>query len=85
MLDEPLPPLAAALREALRTFLLRLGSLQAAPPAWPAHRVAGHGGEGHEGNRGERSTVSVTRFGLQIPSFTYPGVEDRDLFTRITR
>ena len=27
--------------------------------------------------------MGVTRFGLQIPSFTYPGVEDRDLFARI--
>ncbi|HWF25826.1 MAG TPA: LLM class F420-dependent oxidoreductase [Solirubrobacteraceae bacterium] len=27
--------------------------------------------------------MGVTRFGLQIPSFTYPGVDDRDLFDRI--
>ncbi|HWF36581.1 MAG TPA: LLM class F420-dependent oxidoreductase [Solirubrobacteraceae bacterium] len=25
----------------------------------------------------------VTRFGLQIPNFTYPGVRDRDLFSRV--
>ena len=28
--------------------------------------------------------MGVTRFGLQIPSFTYPAVEDRDLFTRVS-
>jgi F420-dependent oxidoreductase-like protein len=27
--------------------------------------------------------MGVTRFGLQIPNFTYPGVADRDLFERI--
>lgn len=27
--------------------------------------------------------MGVTRFGLQIPSFTYPGVADRDLFGRV--
>ena len=27
--------------------------------------------------------MGVTRFGLQIPSFTYPGVEARDLFDRV--
>ena len=27
--------------------------------------------------------MGVTRFGLQIPNFTYPGVSDRELFTRI--
>jgi F420-dependent oxidoreductase-like protein len=27
--------------------------------------------------------MDVTRFGLQIPSFTYPGVSDRDLFERV--
>ena len=27
--------------------------------------------------------MGVTRFGLQIPSFTYPGVEDSDLFGRV--
>jgi F420-dependent oxidoreductase-like protein len=27
--------------------------------------------------------MGVTRFGLQIPSFTYPGVEDRELFARV--
>ena len=29
--------------------------------------------------------MGVTRFGLQIPNFTYPGVDDRDLFERIAR
>ncbi len=29
--------------------------------------------------------MGVTRFGLQIPSFTYPGVDDRDLFERIAQ
>ena len=28
--------------------------------------------------------MGVTRFGLQIPSFTYPGVADRDLFGRVS-
>src|ERR1700722_19231225 len=27
--------------------------------------------------------MDVTRFGLQIPNFTYPGVSDRDLFARV--
>ena len=27
--------------------------------------------------------MGVTRFGLQIPNFTYPGIADRDLFERI--
>jgi F420-dependent oxidoreductase-like protein len=27
--------------------------------------------------------MDVTRFGLQIPSFTYPGVSDHDLFDRV--
>lgn len=27
--------------------------------------------------------MDVTRFGLQIPNFTFPGVDDRDLFRRI--
>ena len=27
--------------------------------------------------------MGVTRFGLQIPNFTYPGVDDRDLFAAI--
>ena len=27
--------------------------------------------------------VGVTRFGLQIPNFTYAGVGDRDLFARV--
>ncbi len=27
--------------------------------------------------------MGVTRFGLQIPSFTYPGIEDSELFARI--
>jgi F420-dependent oxidoreductase-like protein len=27
--------------------------------------------------------MDVTRFGLQIPNFTYPGVGDRDLFARV--
>jgi F420-dependent oxidoreductase-like protein len=27
--------------------------------------------------------MSVTRFGLQIPSFTYPGVGERELFSRV--
>jgi F420-dependent oxidoreductase-like protein len=27
--------------------------------------------------------MGVTRFGLQIPNFTYTGVSDRDLFTRV--
>jgi len=27
--------------------------------------------------------MTVTRFGLQIPNFTFPGVDDRDLFDRI--
>ena len=29
--------------------------------------------------------MGVTRFGLQIPSFTYPGVADRDLFGAIAQ
>jgi F420-dependent oxidoreductase-like protein len=29
--------------------------------------------------------MGVTRFGLQIPNFTYPGVADRDLFERIAQ
>ncbi len=29
--------------------------------------------------------MGVTRFGLQIPSFDYPGVEDRDLFSHIAQ
>ena len=29
--------------------------------------------------------MQVTRFGLQIPSFTFPGVEDGELFERIAR
>ncbi len=31
----------------------------------------------------ERNAITVTRFGLQIPSFTYPGVADRDPFDRV--
>ncbi len=27
--------------------------------------------------------MGITRFGLQIPNFTFPGVVDRDLFTRV--
>ena len=27
--------------------------------------------------------MGVTRFGLQIPSFTYPGVADDELFEKI--
>lgn len=27
--------------------------------------------------------MTLTRFGLQIPNFTFPGVDDRDLFARI--
>src|ERR1700733_7333480 len=31
----------------------------------------------------ERGTMGVTRLGLQIPSFTYAGVPDRELFERV--
>ncbi len=29
--------------------------------------------------------MHVTRFGLQIPSFTFPGVEDGELFERVAQ
>src|SRR5437660_1445560 len=33
----------------------------------------------------ERASQPVTRLGLQIPSFTYPGVPDADLFDRVAQ